>query len=296
MNDYFNHVNNRVAAGSRALDSQINNIADEVALGFDRIPTEVQLKEGTAGFGTDTGLVDALVVTLPYLPTLTDGFVFFIRITITNTGPATLNINATGAKSIVNSDGSALEAGALVLGTIAQLVYDLTGDRYLLLSYNTQVIATDPVTEGGSVQQADHYKCSWPQFYDFGNQATYSGAIDTQDFLASQWNLISKTGGGGDVIFSQIDAVPVTAKALILRFSILFHTSGQNVLYIRPVGETESIGSHNTFVRVDHITSASELDVGWAIVPFDGNGFEAWTASILSTRPEIRMYYRGFIE
>lgn len=145
-NNYFNHVNNRVEGGSRALDSQINNIADEIALGFDKLPTEVQLKESTTGFGVSTGSADILVVSLSYVPTLTDGFVFFVRMNATNTGPATIDINGTGVKSIVNSDGGALAAGSLVAGTIAQLSYDLTNDRYILMSNNV----TDPPPTPGT--------------------------------------------------------------------------------------------------------------------------------------------------
>ena len=136
-NPYFNHVNNRVEQGSRALDSQINNIADEVALGFDRLPTEAQLKENTTGFGVSTGTADALVVALPYVPTGGDGFNFFVRLNGTNSGGATLNVNSTGVKSIVNSDGSILTGGAMIDGTIGQFAYDLTLDRYILISNNS---------------------------------------------------------------------------------------------------------------------------------------------------------------
>ena len=136
-NPYFNHVNNRVEPGSRALDSQINNIADEVALGFDRLPTEAELKENTTNFAVSTGTVNALVVSLPYTPTLLNGFNLYVQFNGTSTGAATLNVSGTGAKSIVNSDGSPLTGGAMVIGTTGHFSYDKVGDRYILISNNS---------------------------------------------------------------------------------------------------------------------------------------------------------------
>lgn len=136
-NPYFNHDSNRVAQGTRALDAQINNIADEIALGFDRLPTEAELKENRTGFGVATGTANILAVVLPYTPTLGDGFNFFVRFIATSTGAATINVNSTGTKAIVNSDGSPLTTGAMVSGTIGQLAYDLPNDRYILISNNS---------------------------------------------------------------------------------------------------------------------------------------------------------------
>lgn len=136
-NVYFNHVNNRIDPGSRALDSQINNIADEIAAGFDLFPTEQELKQNTLGFGVSTGTPNALIVVLSYTPSLLDGFNFSARFNGTNSGAATMNVSATGAKSIVNSDGSPLTSGAMITGTIGQFAYDLPNDRYILISNNS---------------------------------------------------------------------------------------------------------------------------------------------------------------
>jgi len=136
-NSYFNHVNNRIDPGSRALDSQVNNIADEVALGFDRLPTEAELKENTTNFALSTGTPNALIVALTYTPSLLNGFNLYIQFNATSTGAATLNVSATGAKSVVNSDGSPLTGGAMVIDTIGQFAYDLPNDRYILISNNS---------------------------------------------------------------------------------------------------------------------------------------------------------------
>ena len=137
-NPYFNHENNRIDPGSRALDSQINNIADEIALGFDRLPTEEELFGGTTGFANSTGTQNALIVLLPYAVVLTDGYQLQVRFNGTNlSGGATLNVNSTGVKTIVNSDGSVLTTGAMVNGALGTFIYDQSLDRYILISNNS---------------------------------------------------------------------------------------------------------------------------------------------------------------
>lgn len=72
-----------------------------------------------------TGSATALVATFaPALPQLGNGLAIEVKIAATNTGAATINVNALGAKSITRSDGSALRAGDLVIGQVALLIYD----------------------------------------------------------------------------------------------------------------------------------------------------------------------------
>jgi len=99
-------------------------------------------------FATATGPADNYVTTLPSI-NLVDGFVFELKINTSNLGPSTLNVNATGVKSLVNTDLDPLVAD------------DIEQDSIYLISYNTlipgggwQVMglakAVDPVTaEGG---------------------------------------------------------------------------------------------------------------------------------------------------
>jgi microcystin-dependent protein len=61
-----------------------------------------------------TGSANALVATFaPALPQLGDGLAIEVKIAATNTGPATINVNALGAKSVLRSDGSAPRGGLI---------------------------------------------------------------------------------------------------------------------------------------------------------------------------------------
>ncbi|ABS69701.1 Tail Collar domain protein [Xanthobacter versatilis] len=72
-----------------------------------------------------TGSANALVATFaPALPQLGNGLAIEVKIAATNTGAATINVNALGAKSVLRSDGSALRAGDMVAGQVALMIYD----------------------------------------------------------------------------------------------------------------------------------------------------------------------------
>jgi hypothetical protein len=63
-----------------------------------------------------------------------------VKVGHTNTGAATLNLNGLGAANIVNPDGSALSAGQLVSGMIAEVVFG--GTNFQLVDAYFQVIHT----------------------------------------------------------------------------------------------------------------------------------------------------------
>lgn len=106
------------------------NTADRVGTLFQNLTYSKKsfFIDGTAS-GTDT-----------YSVTLDNGAVtalssqwFVIKFTNTNTGAATLNINAIGAKDLVKTDGSALSSGDIDAGSIHILSYDGTDLQVLSL-------------------------------------------------------------------------------------------------------------------------------------------------------------------
>ena len=55
-----------------------------------------------------------------------DGMVFSAQVNVANTGASTINVNALGAKAIVNGSGSALVSGDLIAGQVYVFSYDGT--------------------------------------------------------------------------------------------------------------------------------------------------------------------------
>ena len=136
MSLYFDPATVTIAAGTRALASQVNTVSNAISAGFDKLPTEIELKLGTTRYAVDTGAADAYIVTLPYVPTLTDGFNLSFKTVNANTGASTINVNSLGIKSIVNTDGSALVAGTFGVNAIVIIAYESGGDRFILVSQN----------------------------------------------------------------------------------------------------------------------------------------------------------------
>lgn len=137
-NDYFNHSANRVPDGARAVADHINDVADEIAVGFDKLPSEAELKQGKLNYAQDTGTPNNYAITLTYTPTLSAGLAVSFQAANDNTGPSTLNVNGTGAKSILSNSGSPLTAGQISAGQIIELRYD--GSAYRVMA--TDVPAT----------------------------------------------------------------------------------------------------------------------------------------------------------
>lgn len=136
MSDYFDPLAVTIAAGTRALAAQVNAVTNLTSAAFDKLPTETELKLGLTRYAVDTGVADAYIVTLPYVPVLTDGFNFTFKAVNANTGASTINVNGTGVKSIVNTDGTSLIANTFGNNAIVILAYELSNDRYLLISQN----------------------------------------------------------------------------------------------------------------------------------------------------------------
>lgn len=104
---------------------------------------------GGIPFGNDTDVAaNNVQVALPQIVALTDGVTFEVDVLTTNTGATTLQINALGAKAVVDTNGNPLVAGMLVNDSIYLFVYDLNNDRYQLLGLARP--GADEVWEDGS--------------------------------------------------------------------------------------------------------------------------------------------------
>lgn len=97
-------------------------------------------------FFTDSGVANAYllnVVGAKLAPTTyTNGFTVLFKVGNTNTGASSVNVGGLGVKSIKKNNGADdLDAGDLSMGSIVELVYDLSGDYFELT--RTEFIAGD---------------------------------------------------------------------------------------------------------------------------------------------------------
>jgi hypothetical protein len=89
----------------------------------------VNISQLQSSFGTFLTVSGTNTITASVSPSLTAyvvGQSFKFLASSTNTGAATINISALGAKSIVKNGTTALSAGDLVSGSLYQIIYDGT--------------------------------------------------------------------------------------------------------------------------------------------------------------------------
>jgi hypothetical protein len=104
--------------------SQLDADIAQLALAINDVPTY-------GNYYSDIGAVNALAVTVPAPLTFTyaTGAWLDVLVANNNTSTVTLNVNALGAKAVVDMSGVALTAGMLLGGGIFRLVYDGTSFR-----------------------------------------------------------------------------------------------------------------------------------------------------------------------
>ena len=173
---------------------------------------------GQGWFASDTGAVNAMVVTLDPAPTsLTNGMFVVTDIKLTNTSTAvTLNVNGLGAKAIVlDGAGTLPSVGQLTIGTFYGFQYDSSADKF------QTVFSGDSLTQSASAAaSATAAATSYDNFDD-----RFLGAKDTSSGLPTVDN-------DGDAL---IDGC------------LLFSTT-DNVMFVYDLGNT-------TWVRTTPTTS-----------------------------------------
>lgn len=101
-------------------------------------------------FALDGGTTNSIQITLDAVPgAYTAGLEVGWRQQITNTGAPTLNINALGAKSVLNQGGGAIAAGQLVAGVTYKAIYN--GTAFYTISSGTASTQAEMQTATTSV-------------------------------------------------------------------------------------------------------------------------------------------------
>ena len=132
-------------------------------------------------FGTDTGSVNALVLTLAgNAATYVTGMQIRIYPAHTNTGSATLNFNGLGAIAIYRNASVQAQPGDLIAGQLSVLVYD--GTHFVI--ENTSSIPTSAIVDCGGTLQPGFLLCD--------------GSAVSRTTYAALFAAIGITWGAGD--------------------------------------------------------------------------------------------------
>jgi len=109
-----------------------NSPFSDLDTNFSNIASYLNSTNNYENYFTDSGSVNAYVVSIasPITFTLAAGAMVSVKINNTNTGASTLNVGGTGAKSIIYPSGTAISANALPAGAVCKFIYD--GSAYQL--------------------------------------------------------------------------------------------------------------------------------------------------------------------
>lgn len=126
--DYFTKTALVAQTLARATAVNANLTAIEVAFG--RLPDRVLTDTGRVTFAAETGAADVYVATMHKTPAAYyEGMTIDFKVSTTNTGASTINVDGLGAKTIKNANNSGLVAGDMTAGDIVTLKYDGTNFR-----------------------------------------------------------------------------------------------------------------------------------------------------------------------
>lgn len=128
MSDYFTYSNLTPNTVARASD--VNARFQGVSAGFDMLPPPQFLRDDRLTYSTAGGTANALTAN-PATPILAynEGLHITVKAINANTGAATINVSSLGVKNILRADGTALQAGDIVVGQILDMTYDGTQFR-----------------------------------------------------------------------------------------------------------------------------------------------------------------------
>jgi hypothetical protein len=134
-NDFFDTGDyTALVAHTLARGSAVNAIFQAIEVGFNRLPTMLQLNEDRVTYAVEQGgsAANVYVFNLPKtLAAYTEGLRLMAKSAFANTGASTINIDGRGAKSMLRTDGTALQANDITANTLFQLGYDGTNFRVL---------------------------------------------------------------------------------------------------------------------------------------------------------------------
>jgi hypothetical protein len=149
--DYFAFTN--LQANTLARASDVNARIAAVQGGFAKLPLPDKIRENRVAAVVDEGITNALIISLDVAPAAYNfGLELAVRIANTNTGPASVNVNGLGVKTIKRADGSPILAGDLPSGCMVKLIYD--GSDFRMIGATENSISASVAAAAASVVSA----------------------------------------------------------------------------------------------------------------------------------------------
>lgn len=155
MSNPFYNASGVPAAQTRGVSATQRTEFTAIETGFGKLPSLNGLYGGSANYAADTGIVNALAVTLsPNLIGLFEGLEVVVKAAVTPTSAATLavtGLTAFGAKTITRTDGSAMIGGEWVAGQFVGFRYRVATDAWQMDVMTSTSPTSGLPTTGGTM-------------------------------------------------------------------------------------------------------------------------------------------------
>lgn len=136
-NEYYTYTSDLVP-GETVLSGFFDDELKAIEEAFDKLSNPGDLKVGANIGADDTGTANNYVVDNGGEDTLVDYQLTTFRPLTDNIGAAVIDVNSSGNKEIVRNDGSPLQAGDLLAGVPAMIIYDEDEDRWVMVGATSE--------------------------------------------------------------------------------------------------------------------------------------------------------------
>ena len=180
-NNYYTPAS--LVTQTKARTALENSDRAAVEVGFDRLPSKATLDAGSVWFLADTGAADVYVVAMQKTATsYTDGMSFTMKVSATNTGACTVNVDGIGAKAIKLANTTDPTAGDLTVGDLVAMTYDADAGYFRILTpvrsiFNGAASMSDAEVKAANERNADTNAFTDAQVVKV-NHLTVSEAVD----------------------------------------------------------------------------------------------------------------------
>lgn len=204
--------------GTKVRSDEVNQQYAAIENAFDLMPADNSaIGRGTVTTGIESGSGNAYVVTLTDARTsYQEGDQLVFKATHANTGAATLDLDGIGAVSLVQADGTALDANYIQSGLYYTAVFDLANNRWQVTTSSAAVVsaATDRV----------NWAQEWATKAEDSLISVAAGGDGVSDYSSLHWAAKSAANAAltaadlvstnADVVLTNADAASTAADAL----------------------------------------------------------------------------------
>lgn len=141
-NDYFDFEEANYPTRAKALSATMRALVAAIKAAFDLFPELAAMRLGATNYAITGGTANSYTASIPNLEAYANFQRILLKIHASNTGASTVNLNTLGARPIKREDGSDVAEGDLPENAIIDLIYNETGNNYVLQGFATSTLTT----------------------------------------------------------------------------------------------------------------------------------------------------------